>query len=457
MVDVDRRYVRSFTHRHKQKVRPTGFGQEGPAELREIIEQVDPLIQGRGSEEARTIVMRDPDNKAVSFIADQIYPQAPHIAGDNHFFSDNIADLLGEKGYGGTFTTRRDRFPGGLKDYCHREKVSPGDHKAKAMRYQNPILARKQVPADGGKKAYTRTLTSFQSTGATNISGVNNLPSLGLHVQPKSRGRGNSKLWWGIEMNEARALYLAFYFGVDNIDHMISNAGIKFISWKYWHAAALHFLSMAVTSAYDMYIECCEGNLDPSWFVEEKDRASFSEFRQVLSEQMLKYDPRNDKLPGDRKFRRSTQQPKKRRGGSSSSSTATGYDGNGLTVRNVKRAKLDNRFCNNLDEFMEHLESAKVDSNNNSAPCQVCGAKTLWKCELCGVRCCAGKKKWDGVQCFSRFHNIKYFGLPRCDSHIHGVLQKDWKKPNEREVNHNKRDIELIFQEIEYAEIASTT
>lgn len=447
-----RRYVRAVIHRHKQHVRPPGFGQEGPAELCALIKQVNSLIVGRGTVEERTVVMRDPDNNEVSFVADQIFKEGLMLAGDNHFWSDAIADLLGGLGMGGTFTNRRDRFPTGLKDYVHKEKVAPGDKRAKAMRYQKPILARKQVPANGVKKAYTRTLVSFQSTGATNISGVNNLPSLSLYVQPRSRGRGNDKRWWAIEMNEARALYLAFYFGVDNIDHMISNSGIRFISWKYWHAACLHFLSMAVTSAYDMYIECCEGKLDRSWFVEEKDRASFTVFRQVLSEQMLKYDPRNDMLPGDKKFRRSTQQHKKRRGGSSCSSTATGYDGNGLNVRNVKRARDDRRFCRDMDEFQQHLVSATIDPNNNSAPCQVCGSKTLWKCGVCGVRCCAGKRSWDGLQCFSRFHNIKYFGLARCDSKIHGVKQSDWTKPNERQVNHNKRDVELIFKEIENEE-----
>ena len=451
-----RRHVRGYTHRHKVHDRPLGFKQEGPAELRHIIEEVDLLIQGRGTEEARTTVMKDPDNKEVSFIADPILPECPHVVGDNHFWSCNIADLLGVSGWGGTFTNRRDRFPEGLKDHVHKEKVAPGDAKAKAMRYQNPIFARKQVQANKGKKAYTRTLVSFQSTGATNISGVNNLPSIGLYVKPKCRGRGEGKRWWGIEMNEARALYLGYYFGVDNIDHMISNSSIRFISWKYWHAACLHYLSMAVTSAYDMYIECCEGNLDQSWLVEEKDRASFSVFRQVLSDQMLQYDPRNDKLPGDKKLRRSTQQHKKRRRDGSSTQSLTGYDGNGLNVHNVKSAKLNSRFCKDMDEFMQHLESAEKDKNNNTAPCQMCGSKTLWKCDVCGVRCCAGKRTWDAMRCFSRFHNIMYFGLPRCDSKaVHGVNQKDWKKPNERQVNHNKRDMELIFKEIEEEEIGS--
>ena len=109
------------------------------------------------------------------------------------------------------------------------------------MRYCNPITFIKHVPATGTDMAYTKTLVSFQSTGSTNIAGVNNLPSVSLYMQAKTRGRGDQKRQWGIEMNEGRQTYLSFYFGVDNIDHMIKNALIRFISWKYWHTPYSHF------------------------------------------------------------------------------------------------------------------------------------------------------------------------------------------------------------------------
>ena len=51
------------------------------------------------------------------------------------------------------------------------------------------IVAVRQVPAreKNGKatKPYTKTMVSFQSTGATNISGVNNLPLADLYVTVK--------------------------------------------------------------------------------------------------------------------------------------------------------------------------------------------------------------------------------------------------------------------------------
>ena len=64
---------------------------------------------------------------------------------------------------------------------------------AKAMRYENPIVGVRQVKATPLSKAYTENIVSFQSTGPTNISGVNNLPSLQLYVTKRVRGRGKKK------------------------------------------------------------------------------------------------------------------------------------------------------------------------------------------------------------------------------------------------------------------------
>ena len=60
---------------------------------------------------------------------------------------------------------------------------------AKAMRYENPIVAVRQVEVTNESMAYTENIVSFQSTGPTNISGVNNLPSLQLYVAKRERER----------------------------------------------------------------------------------------------------------------------------------------------------------------------------------------------------------------------------------------------------------------------------
>jgi hypothetical protein len=50
------------------------------------------------------------------------------------------------------------------------------------MRYENPVVAIQQCKVADGKKAYTKTVVSFQLMGGTNIIGVNNLRSVRLLV-----------------------------------------------------------------------------------------------------------------------------------------------------------------------------------------------------------------------------------------------------------------------------------
>ena len=83
---------------------------------------------------------------------------------------------------------------------------------------------------------------------------------------------------------------------------MVKNAKIRYTTWKYWHVPFLHALSMAVIASYDIYIECCEGELDPDWKVDEKDRLSLRDYRLQLSEQMLTYDPKQQVYQGDGAF-----------------------------------------------------------------------------------------------------------------------------------------------------------
>jgi hypothetical protein len=196
----------------------------------------------------------------------KINAKPPHLVADNHFSGEEVMNLIGQKEYGATMTNRRDQFPPGLKQYLHRDKVTPGCQKSKAMQNKMPFVAIKQEPgdADGLTKACTRTLVSFQSTGATNICGVNNLPSVSLYVAKRVRGKGPSQRIWGIKQNEARETYLRHYYGIDNVDHMIKNTSNRYITWKYWHAPYLHAKSMGIIAAYDMCKECCDELLDAS-------------------------------------------------------------------------------------------------------------------------------------------------------------------------------------------------
>jgi hypothetical protein len=83
---------------------------------------------------------------------------------------------------------------------------------------------------------------------------------------------------------------------------MKKNTSNWYIRWKYWHAPYLHAKSMGIISAYDMYNECCDGLLDALWAIPKKKRMGFREFQIKLSEQMLKYDLRDNCYAGDDKF-----------------------------------------------------------------------------------------------------------------------------------------------------------
>ncbi len=145
------------------------------------------------------MVLKPTGNGVTEFKSKKIYPKPPHIIANNHFSGDKVMGLLGQKGYGTTMTNFCDYFPGNLKPYLHHYTVVAGCPRAKAMRYQTPIVAIKQCPATEGSKAYTKTLVSFQSTGATNICGVNNLLSVTNYVAKRTRGKGKEKCVWGIE------------------------------------------------------------------------------------------------------------------------------------------------------------------------------------------------------------------------------------------------------------------
>ena len=125
---------------------------------------------------------------------------------------------------------------------------------------------------------------------------------------------------------------------------MAQLAQIWYVTWKYWYAPFLHGLSICVVAAYDMYMECCQGELDSNWFVDEKSRMSFREFRLTLSEQMVKYNPENRLLPGDEFFQAWTRRPKGARLTASTQVPASTCDSSsGVSVKNFKKAKTATR------------------------------------------------------------------------------------------------------------------
>ncbi len=58
------------------------------------------------------------------------------------------------------------------------------------------------------------------------------LSSVILYVRDCSKGRGQQKRTWGIEMNEALERYLKNYSAVDKIDQMLLGWDLTYRSWR---------------------------------------------------------------------------------------------------------------------------------------------------------------------------------------------------------------------------------
>ena len=76
----------------------------------------------------------------------QIFKERPHTTWDNFFSGDQIfLNWLGEKGFGGTMTCRRDRTMEGVpKEYLHIKKTV-SDTRSKANRFNEQITVTKET------------------------------------------------------------------------------------------------------------------------------------------------------------------------------------------------------------------------------------------------------------------------------------------------------------------------
>jgi hypothetical protein len=105
-------------------------------------------------------------------------------------------------------TCRPERLPKSVpRKYFNFIKAAPVNARSKVARFEQPIIAVKHVKHQDSdrvtdKKDYTLCHVSFQSTGGTNISRVSALLLVDLYVHDYSKGRGQQKRTWGIEMNE---------------------------------------------------------------------------------------------------------------------------------------------------------------------------------------------------------------------------------------------------------------
>lgn len=443
LVDRQHRYIYAYVPRHSWIKREHPFTQQGPAEVKLLLDECEPLIKGATKDDGDT--------------RRQIFDEKFHATMDNHFSGD-ILDYMGLNGYKAICTNRRNRLPTESK-YLHYKKDTPINHRSKVARYENPIIAVKHTdpPAGSGKHPYTRVHVSFQSTGPCNISSVNSLQEVNLYVRKKERGRGNKKRVWGIEMNEGRDLYLQSYSSIDKIDQLLKNWNEFYICWKWWHAPTRHGKAFSKCMAYELYKHCASGSVDPDWKVDNP--LSAKGFRQKMATQMCNYRARNMLYPGDEKFRNTTKTPKKRRGVKRSHDTAndeTTADNSEVETTGVTYAQyLDakhprgrggvKRLCvNDMANLRKHLDSCEPVKSRKT--CEVCGQQVFRVCKLCGKP----MHLETGKVCAVDFHDDDFFGLARSDfTDLLGGTKSQWKPPTTAERSLNKKHIAQFKRRME--------
>ncbi len=112
LLDSKRQYIYAWTPRHKffEVVRP--FTATGPAEVKRLVDMITPLVVG---------ATKDPKNKRK-----QLFSECVHITMDNLFNGDEMLRYLGEGGWKGIMTCRRNHLPKSVpKKYFNFIKAAP--------------------------------------------------------------------------------------------------------------------------------------------------------------------------------------------------------------------------------------------------------------------------------------------------------------------------------------------
>jgi len=310
---------------------------------------------------------------------------------------------------------------------------------------------------------------SFLSTGPTNIVGVNALPYVTTYTREKSRGRGEFKRVWKIEMNEARDMYLDRYGVLDRCDGRLSRLNLKLLSMRYHLGATMNGFGMACVDAFNIYRDLADGDYGDEYRIPAEQQRSQKDWMMAASIEGLKYKTSDCLYPGDEDTRTVKQSAKKKRkttaavlsGGSaaavqSGGTTADGRRGQGWrrganfksnqkTKKKVEETKRDteqkrrNALSSNVSEMTIHTS---VCDTQWHVRCHFCGENTYKSCAECKVPLCSGTRKKSKTlsqrtQCHLHYHNPRLFGLARAD--LSPTERKVYKYPT-KEINSVLKD-----------------
>jgi hypothetical protein len=269
---------------------------------------------------------------------------------------------------------------------------------------------------------------------------VNALSLVDLYVRDRSKGRGQQKRTWGIEMNEAQETYLKNYSAVDKIDQMLLGWDLTYRSWRWWHAPTRHAKAIAMSKAYSLYLQCAKGTVDPEWKVTP---VSGPRFQQRMSLQMVQYKCSNLHNPGDKKMHKNTQMNKKKRGTSDiglikcddhiKRVSYLQY----LDEKKQRGAKKTRLCAGNMTLLKQYLNSMK---RVHLASCQMYGKKTYMECQICKKHVCfKSGNNMTSLSCCIDFHDDLMYGLGFMDRvELFGVKKSQFKKAYAVEVRKNE-------------------
>ena len=439
ITDSRRFRPRACIHRHKLHPPCDGQTRRGTNELAYLLKDIEKMVISPSNDHPPSVAgfagPAGPIRATPTQLPQKkIFRTKPTVCADNFFYDDKMLNWIGERGFSCIGTCARNCLPKDIeKKYLHAEKHKPGCPFSKVARMTNPIVAVKNC--DG----YQRVHVSFQSTSSANITTVNCLNDVRLNVELRERGKGKNKRTWGIEMNDARRLYLSTYFTIDVVDHLLKNANIFYRVWKYWHAPMNHCFAMILVLAHSIYQECCEGKIEESWKVDTKKILSFYEFREILSVQMLQYNPVKLRYLGDARMRCVTSLRRENRG------ERRKYALVDMNMFKKNKRFRTSRLSGDLNKLCHHINS--IEKLTKPLVCAWCGEKTYTCCTICKDE--KSKKKiplhynarsgvGQGRQCFYHYHNDSMFGLGKNDcSKLLGHKKGDWTHPNAAEVGIN--------------------
>ena len=105
-----------------------------------------------------------------------------------------------------------------------------------------------------------------------------------------------------------------------------------------------HCLGITIASVYDIYLEFYEGLLSTFWKVENP--VTYQKFRELISSQMLSYNPVQKRYPGDHKMREVIKVVRTQQSGRVGA----------VTEKDSTIAKKKKRICKDITTLCFHTE-----------------------------------------------------------------------------------------------------